>query len=263
MTARDDFPGLTAGGDALGDRVRRDELAELGLAAFGDALVARARRRPRLRAFGLGVALALPVAATSGAATALVLKTADIGVTDPAQVPDEQTPLAGTARVSSVRARDPQGGYPWAIRIARSKTGFTCTTVGQVHDRVFGLVGLDGVFRRLPAELSDACGQGGALVGARVVDGKPVRTIVYGAAGDRLRRATLLTAHGERPLKLGEGGTFVAALSGYPEDQAVRVRLGFPGRTEEHNLGAATDTIVDPDGGQAWQVNAFKMGTRY
>jgi hypothetical protein len=192
-----------------------------------------------------------------------VLKTADVGVTDPAQVPDEQTPLAGTARVSAVRAPDPTGSYPWAIRIARSKTGFTCTTVGQVHDRVFGLVGLDGVFRRLPGELSDACGQGGALVGARIVDGKPVRTIVYGAAGDRLRRATLLTAKGERDLKLGAHGTFVAALAGYPEDHAAGVRLTFPGHTEEHDFGVATDTVVDPEGGQAWQVGAFKMGTRY
>jgi hypothetical protein len=261
----DDLPGLTAWGEALVDRVRRGELVELGLADFGDALVARARRRPRsrLRAFGLGVALALPIAATSGAATALVLKTADVGVTDPAQVPDEQTPLAGTARVSAVRAADPQHGYPWAIRIARSKAGFTCTTVGQVHDRVFGLVGLDGVFRRLPGELSDACGQGGALVGARIVDGNPVRTIVYGAAGDRLRRATLLTARGERDLRIGEGGTFVAALTGYPEDQAAGVRLTFPGHKEEHNFGAATDTVTDPEGGQAWQVGALKMGTRY
>jgi hypothetical protein len=263
MTARDDFPGLTAWGDALVDRVRRDELAELGLAAFGDALVARARRRPRLRAFGLAAALAIPIAATSGAATALVLKTADVGVTDPAQVPDEQTPLAGTARVSAVRAADPQHGYPWAIRIARGKTGFTCTTVGQVHDRVFGLVGLDGVFRRLPGELSDSCGQGGALVGTRIVDGKPVRTIVYGAAGDRVQRATLLTADGERDLKLGEDGTFVAALTGYPEDHAAGIRLTYPDRKEEHSFGAATDTVVDPEGGQAWQVGAFKMGTRY
>jgi hypothetical protein len=254
---------LSAWGEALVDRVRRDELVELGLAAFGDALVARARRRPRMRAFMLGAALALPVAATSGAATALVLKTADVGVTDPTQVPDEQTPLAGTARVSAVRAGDPQGSFPWAIRIARSKTGFTCTTVGQVHDGVFGLVGLDGVFRRLPGELSDSCGQGGALVGTRVVDGDPVRTIVYGAAGDRLRKVTLLTARGERDLRLGADGTFVAALTGYPEDSAAGVRLTYPDHKEEHSFGTATDTVTDPDGGQAWQVGAFKMGTRY
>jgi len=254
---------LDAWGDALVDRVRRDELVELGLAAFGDALAARARRRPRWRAVGLAAALAIPIAATSGAATALVLKTADVGVTDPAQVPDEQTPLAGTARVSAVRAADPTGSYPWAIRLARSKTGFTCTTVGQVHDRVFGIVGLDGVFRRLPGELSDACGQGGALVGARVVDGNPVRTIVYGAAGNRLQGATLLTARGERDLKLGEDGTFVAALTGYPEDTAAGVRLTFPGHKEEHNFGAAPNTVIDPEGGQAWSVGAFSMGTRY
>ena len=258
------LPGVTAWGDALVDRVRRDELAELGLADFGDALVARTRRpKRRLRAFGLAAAIAIPIAATSGAATALVLKTADVGVTDPAQVPDEQTPLAGTARVSAVRAPDPTGSYPWAIRLARSKTGFTCTTVGQVHDRVFGLVGLDGVFRRLPGELSDACGQGGALVGARIVDGQPVRTIVYGAAGERLREATLLIANGERRLRIGEDGTFVAALTGYPEDSAAGVRLTYPDHKEEHEFGIAAGTVTDPEGGQAWRVEAFTMGTRY
>ena len=188
-------------------------------------------------------------------------KLAKLGLAPPGLTDEEYERIEELSGLESLR--DPQGGYPWAIRIARSKTGFTCTTVGQVHDRVFGLVGLDGVFRRLPGELSDSCGQGGALVGARVVDGNPVRTIVYGAAGARLRTATLLTAQGERDLKIGEDGTFVAALTGYPEDQAAGVRLTFPGHTEEHNLGAAPGTIVDPDGGRAWQVDAFKMGTRY
>lgn len=265
MEGFEDLPGLAGFGEALAERARGDELAELGLAAFGDALAARARRRPprrRLHAFALAAALALPIAATSGAATALVLKTADVGATDPAQVPDEQTPLAGTAHVSPIRARDPAGGYPWALRVARGKTGFTCTTVGQVHEGVFGLVGLDGVFRRLPGELSDACGDEGVLVGARVADGAPARTIVYGIAGKSLRGATLLTATAERRLRIGPGGTFVAAVAGYPEDQAVAVRLAFPGRTEEHGFGTASDTIVDPEGGQAWKVELLKLGTR-
>ena len=79
--------------------------------------------------------------------------------------------------VSTVRAADPGGGLPWTVRVARGKTGFTCTTVGQVKDGVFGLSGLDGVFRRLAGELSDACGQGGTLTGARVLVANRVRDV--------------------------------------------------------------------------------------
>src|SRR5690606_19309725 len=142
------------------------------LERFGRDLVARTRRadrrRARWRRVILGACVALPIAATSGAATAVVLREAVVRPPDPAQVPDEQTPLAGTARVSPGRAADPGGGLPWAVRVARGRTGLTCTTVGQVRDGVFGLTGLDGTFRRLPGELSDACGQGGTLTGARV-----------------------------------------------------------------------------------------------
>ena len=165
-----------------------------------------------------------------------------IAAPDPAQVPDEQTPLAGTAVVSPLRAADPGGGLPWTLRVARSKTGFTCTTVGQVRDGVFGLTGLDGVFRRLPGELSDACGQGGTLTGARVVAAdqlEDVRSIVYGVAGDRLR-ARHARHRDRRPrAALGPGGTFVAALRGYPEDQRARRRAALRGgRTERHDFGA-------------------------
>ena len=128
---------------------------------------------------------------------------------------------------------------------------------------MFGLSDPTACFRRLPGELSDACGQGGALVGTRVVDGTPVRTIVYGAAGDRLQRATLLTARGERALKIGEHGTFVAALTGFPEDSAAGVRLTYPDHKEEHSFGTSPDTLTDPEAGQAWRVEMFTMGTRY
>ena len=208
------------------------------------------RRRGRARRFGVALGIVLPIAATSGAATAVVLREAVIRPPDPAHVPDEQTPLAGTAVVSTVRAEDPGEALPWTVRVARSKTGFTCTTVGQVRDGVFGITGLDGVFRRLPGELSDACGQGGTLTGARVAAAdraEDVRTIVYGAAGEGLRAATLKTARGERPLTVGPGGTFVAVLRGYPEDSAVGVTLRFAdGHNERHNFGASPDTLLDP-----------------
>ena len=273
----DELPGLDAFGDALVAAVRREdatragEVALPGLDRFGTALVARARaldrRRGRARRFGVALGIVLPIAATSGAATAVVLREAVIRPPDPAHVPDEQTPLAGTAVVSTVRAKEPGEPLPWTVRVARSKTGFTCTTVGQVRDGVFGITGLDGVFRRLPGELSDACGQGGTLTGARVAAAdrvEDVRTIVYGAAGERLRTATLQTARGERPLTVGPGGTFVAVLRGYPEDSAVGVTLRFAdGHNERHNFGASPDTLLDPDGGQAWTIERFTFDARF
>ena len=281
----DDLPSLDAFGEALIAAARREDARCIpdayrgqtpvydmypSLDRFGRDLVARTRRldrrRARWRRVALGFCVALPIAATSGAATAVVLRQAVISAPDPSQVPDEQTPLAGTATVSSVRAADPGRGFPWALRVARSKTGLECTTVGQVHDGVFGLTGLDGVFRRLPGDLSDACGQGGTLTGARVLAADraaDVRSIVYGVAGDRLRAATLQTASGERALRIGPGGTFIAALRGYPEDQSAALSLRFAGgRAEHHNFGAATDTIPDPEGGQAWAVERFTLGTR-
>ena len=144
----------------------------------------------------------VPVAATSGAATAVVLRETVVQPPDPATVPDEQTPLAGTAVVSDLRAADPDtAAAPWTLRVARSKTGFTCTTVGQVQDNVFGLTGLDGVFRRLPGELSDACGQGGTLTGVRVLAADRATRRAVGRLrrrGRHLRTATLLTATGDR-----------------------------------------------------------------
>jgi hypothetical protein len=193
-----------------------------------------------------------------------VLRTADVGAPDPSQVPDTQTPLAGTAHVSPIRAADPGGSYPWAIRVATSKTGFTCTTVGQVHDGVFALVGLDHIFRRLPGELSDACGQG-VLTGVRIVAGASaagVRSIVYGAAGAALTRATLITDKRRRDLRVGPGGTFVAALRGYPEAHATAVELRFAGgRTQLHNFGSGADNRPDP-GGVAFTSDVLELGTR-
>ncbi|MBE2317932.1 hypothetical protein DVA67_018265 [Solirubrobacter sp. CPCC 204708] len=278
MTARDeprgcgaaaggDLPALAAFGDALVAAARRDELPSIE--AFGERLVARARepRRRRWRSVAVAFAVMVPVAATSGAATAVVLRQTVVEAPVPEQVPDEQTPLAGTAVVTPLRAPDPDGGPPWALRVARSKTGFTCTTVGQVRDNVFGLTGLDGVFRRLPGELSDACGQGGTLTGARVMAAdelRDVRSVVYGVAGERLRSVTLRTATGDRKLRVGPGGTYVTVLRGYPEDHQLSLSLAFAGgRAERHNLGDARPTITDPAGAQAWETMRYAMGTRW
>src|SRR4029079_17552617 len=74
-----------------------------------------------------------------------------------------------TSVVSTLRAADPESGLPaWTLRLARSETGPQCSTVGQVHEGAFGLVGLDGAFRTLPEANADACGDPGTLFGTRV-----------------------------------------------------------------------------------------------
>ena len=186
-----DLPGLAAFGEALVERARRADLA--GERAprstrFGRVLVARVRqrerRRGRLRRIVLAVAVALPVAATSGAATAVVLREAVISPPDPAQVPDEQTPLAGTARVSPVRAADPGGGLPWALRVARGEDRV------HLHDGRPGArrrVRSDRARRRLPAPARRALGR---LRAGRDADrrARGRRRQAQGRALDRLRR---------------------------------------------------------------------------
>ena len=255
-----------------------DVLRDLpGLARFGTQLEAAARRAQApparramldrsLRGLVLAALMLLAVAATAAATTALVLRAGVITAPAPVDVAPEQTPQAGTALVSAPRAADPAGGPPWALRVARGRTGLTCTTVGQVRAGAFGIVGRDGLFRRLPAAISDACGDAGTLLGARVVaaaDQRAVRSIVYGVGGPRLRRATLISTHGRRTLELGERGAFVAALRGFPEDSAIRVQLRFAGgRTERHSLGAAPGILPDAAGGAAWRLERLVLGTR-
>src|SRR5207253_7130378 len=88
--------------------------------------------------------------------------------------------------------------------------------------------------RALPAGVIDSCGQehhdAAALIGARVFDAKrhaDVRTLLYGVAGSQLRSAIVVTAGQHRALPIGDGGAFLMALAGYPEDVALRVVLRF------------------------------------
>ena len=231
-----------------------------------DRRVRGAPRRPRAPAAPppatsrSGRAVALPLAATSGAATAVVLRQTVVQPPDPTSVPDEQTPLAGTAVVSPLRAKDPGSGLPWTIRVAKSKTGFTCTTVGQVQDGTFGLTGLDGVFRSLPGELSDACGQGGTLTGARIVAGRRAQ----GRALDRLRRrpgADAGHAHDRdrRSHAAGRPGRHVRRRAArLPRGQhGGRDRCKFADQHRAPQLRRRRGSIPDPGGGQAWAVEAL------
>jgi hypothetical protein len=227
-----------------------------------DVSAGGARRRLPLRSVLLAATLLVMVAVSAAGATLLVLRGSAIPAAR--DVPPEQTPAPGSAHVSELRVPDPQrGDPPWTVRIARSQTGLICSTVGQVVSVQFGLVGLDGRFRRFDEGVSDSCGSerhgAASLIGARVFDspkGSAVRTVVSGVAGDTLRRAELSLASGHKiNVPIAAGGVFVAVLRGYPEDVGVTATLTFSGgRREVHPFGVDPLVVPDPAGGRAWRV---------
>ncbi len=226
---------------------------------------ARRARRPHpwsgLRGGFLTAALVVGVAGTAAAGTLTALRGSPIPT--PRAVPAEQTALANTARVSAVRASDPRANEPpWTVRTARGATGLLCSTVGQVVEGEFGIVGLDGRFRPIPADASDSCGTprtgAASLIGARVFDApapSDVRTVVSGVAGRELRSVVIRARGREISLPVAHGGVFALALRGYPEDSAITATLRFrSGRREIHRLGASPSIVLDPEGGPAWRV---------
>ena len=253
----------------------RDDFADLpGLARFGEALDAAARGEParrlrlRLRRWLRGAALTLAVAlgvAATAAATVAALRGTLIPAPDARVLPAEQTSLGGTSVLTAPRSADPAGGPPWALRLTRSQTGQTCTTVGQVRDGVFGIVGEDRVFRQIPTAVVDSCGRG-LLLGSRIVaaaTSRATRSVVFGVAGSATRRVVLMAGGVGRPLRLGERGTFVAALPGYPEDTAAQVELtGADGRVTRRSLGARPGLVPDLAGEPAWRLVRYELGTR-
>lgn len=220
-----------------------------------------------VRAVAVAVAVFLSTAAVA-AATLYTLRGAVIPAPAGVDVPREQTPVPSSAHVSELRVPDPTAGVPpWTVRVARSDTGYVCSTVGQVRDGRFGLVGLDRRFRELAPGLANSCGQeqraGLTLVGARVLAGKrprDVRTIVNGVGGDGLRRVEIETSAGRSSARVGAGGTFVAVLAGYPEDLGLRVSFGFSdGRRQVETFGRDPRIVPDPEGGGAWKADSMQI----
>lgn len=251
---------------------------------LGDSLAAAAAReqaaRPSWRVFlggsrsarslALAFALLVAAAATAGAATLYVLRGSVIPAPASRDVAPEQTPAPGTSRVSELRVADPHAGEPpWTVRLARSRTGYLCSTVGQMRDRHFGLVGMDRRFRLLAPGIVDGCGQprqhATSLIGARVLDApRPadVRTVVNGVGGADLRAVTVAAGGTRQRAALGDGGVFLAVVRGYPEDLGIQVTLTFAGgRVERHAFGAGSFVVPDPLGGRAWTTTAFGFGT--
>jgi hypothetical protein len=223
------------------------------------------RRRPPPRSFLLAAALALLVAGSAMAGTLYILRGDPIPAPAERDAGASQTVEPGSSHVLPMRADDPAGGPKWALRVGRSRTGAICSTVGQEVGGEFGVIGLDNRFRPLAEGAVDSCGlerRGTAtLVGARVMDARNVagvRTLVSGVAGNKLRDVRVLAGGRNQEAKIGPGGTFILALSGYPENLGVDVRLRFAnGLYERHALGVSPYVVGDPTGDRAWETESF------
>jgi hypothetical protein len=258
----DDLPILAELGDQLDAAFARS--AHSRRATRGAGWLAALRGRRTTRSLALAIVLLVLLAATATAATLLVLRGSVIPSPSAQDVQPAMRPIAGSERLLDLRAADPAGGAAsWGIRMARSETGLVCSTVGQVVGGQLGVIGFDGKYREMPPGVLDSCGQehhdAAALIGARVFDAKrraDVRTVVYGIAGDGLRAAIIVTPMGPRRLELGPGGAFVTALTGYPEDSALRVILRFAdGSRQIKDIGRDPFVASDPGGGPAWRVS--------
>lgn len=256
----EDLPVLAV----LGERVHA---AAEAAAATGAAGRVRQRSTWTPRLLAVVIAFAVPVAAGSAGATLYVLRGSIIPA--PTSTPPEQLPAPGTAELSQAVAGDPRAGEPeWTVRLATSRTGLACSTVGQLVGGRFGIVGLDGRFRSLAPDVADACStpqrDAATLVGARTFDAprrRDIRTLVSGVGGARLRAVSVQAGGRTRTVAVRRGGVFVLPLVGLPEDLGLRLALRFAdGHVERHAFGVGPLVFRDPEGGAAWKVSEGGFG---
>ncbi|WP_354697306.1 hypothetical protein DSM112329_02929 [Paraconexibacter sp. AEG42_29] len=220
----------------------------------------------RLRRLPVLVLIALGLGATAAAAALFALRATVITAPAVRDVPSAMRAVPGTGVLSAVSAPDPGGGARWTLRTTRSQTGLVCSTVGQLVDGEFGIVGLDGRFRLLPERLVDACGSPvrdrASLLSVRIFDADrhaDVRSILSGVAGPALESAELRTAGGRRRLAVDTAGRFLAVLRGFPEDAAPRLTLRFAGgAVQEQQFGRLDGVVRDPLGGPALTTDLIR-----
>ncbi len=245
-----------------------DELDRVAGAALRDGNDSRRvlRRAPvgRLSVAAVCVLLLL-LAAAAAAAVLLIQQGSPLPAPHPQDLRSSGIPLARSAHLAGLDAPDPESSSPpWDLRLSRTRTGETCTAVGQVFDGRFGIVGLDHVFRALPLGSVDSCGiesgYGPVLVGAKSFVGSTpseARTVVSGVAGGGARSVTVYTAGTRRQLKLGPQGSFITVYAGEAEEVRPRVvivtRDGHAHTIALEQSGAFE--VPDPEGGSAWAAS--------
>ncbi len=244
-------------------------LDELGRELVGAARADEARRahdgfRRLPRAVVLALLVLLGFTAIAVAAVLVIRHGSPISTARVLDVPVELRPVAGSARLSRLNVRDPDGGPVWDVRTSRSKTGATCATVGKVHDGEFGLLGLDQRFRALPAGAADTCSRrqasGVTLAGARAFRGGGSLsdlTVVSGVAAANVR--SVVTVAGGRTVRTRLGGdhAFLAVLHGVPEGLRPRLVLTAASgrRTTLRFADSGAFLVDDPSRGAAWTLH--------
>lgn len=245
--------------DRLGDEL--DRVARNNLAASGGVRLA-----PRRLSLVVVLLVALVVAAAATAAVLLIRQGPPLPPPHAQDLRSSGVPLPGSARLAGLDAPDPNGSNPpWDLRLSRTRTGETCTAVGQVVGGRFGIVGLDHVFRALPLGSVDSCGidtaAGPTLVGVHDFVGSNAsqeRAVLSGVAGSGARSVTVYaTGAPPRRLELGPHGSFITVYAGTAEQLRPRVvvvdRSGHA-HTVALEQSAAFET-PDAHGGSGWAVS--------
>ena len=251
----------------MSERVRvLDELGDELDRAARRRLASRTRpvRGPR-RLSLLAMVVVLLVLAAAAAAAVLISSGSPLPAPRAQDLESGGIPLPSTVHLAGLDVSDPEAGAPpWDLRLSRTRSGQTCTAVGQVLHGQFGIVGLDHAFRVLPLGGVDVCGfdavDGPVLAGARVFSGSSsteARTVVNGVAGAGTRSVTAYGPEGARALTLGPDGSFIAVYRGHVED--VRPRLVIVGRHGTTRTVAFAQSsaleVPDPHGGAPWHVS--------
>lgn len=245
-----------------------DELERVAGRAIpgGPSLADRLRRGPTGRLSVLAICIALLVlAAAATAAVLLIQQGPPLAAPHAQDLQSSGIPLPGTAHLAGIDAPDPDSSNPdWDLRLSRTRTGETCTAVGQVVGGRFGIVGLDHVFRALPLGSVDSCGidtaDGPILVGAHDFIGSTAseaRTVVSGVAGSGARSVTAYATGAPRRLRLGAQGSFITVYAGSAEE--VRPRIVVVTRDGHSHTIALEQSgafeVPDPEDGAAWAAS--------
>ncbi|HKH78602.1 MAG TPA: hypothetical protein VJ996_01195, partial [Solirubrobacteraceae bacterium] len=251
--------------ERLGEELDRVAGAVLDGEGSGIALLRRRAPAGRLSVFAVCLILLL-VAAAATAAVLLIQQGSPLPAPHAQDLSSSGIPLPGSAHLAGLDAADPESSNPpWDLRLSQTRSGETCTAVGQVFDGHFGIVGLDHVFRALPLGSVDSCGtdngDGPILVGAKDFVGSTpgqARTVLSGVAGSDARSVTAYAGGAARRLKLGPQGSFITVYAGEAEEIRPRVMIAMrDGRQHTIAIGpVAAFEVRDPEGGAPWSASA-------